>query len=52
MAKDVVNKSFDLGLSEGLVYEKNAFHATFATDDRKEGMSAFAEKRKPAWKDC
>ena len=38
---------FDLGLAT----EKRLFHATFATSDRLEGMTAFVEKRKPEWKD-
>jgi enoyl-CoA hydratase len=36
-------------LTEGLKYEKRIFHSSFATNDRKEGMAAFAEKRKPNW---
>jgi enoyl-CoA hydratase len=37
-------------LAEGILFERRMFHAAFATEDQKEGMSAFAEKRKPAWK--
>ena len=51
LAKEVVNQAFETGLAEGLKYERRLFHATFATNDRKEGMSAFAEKRKPNWTD-
>jgi enoyl-CoA hydratase len=51
IAKECVNKSFDLSLKEGLNYEKKLFYSTFATEDRKEGMTAFGEKRKPAFKD-
>jgi enoyl-CoA hydratase len=47
MAKDAVNRAFETSLSEGLRYERRLFQATFATEDRKEGMSAFVEKRKP-----
>jgi len=50
-AKDCVNKSQELNLQNGLEYEKNLFHATFALKDRLEGMTAFAEKRKPVFID-
>ncbi|CAB3401364.1 unnamed protein product [Caenorhabditis bovis] len=50
MAKEAVNKAYELTLAEGLHFERRLFHATFATKDRKEGMTAFAEKRKPTWK--
>jgi enoyl-CoA hydratase len=50
MAKEAVNAAFEGPLSEGLRFERRAFHATFATEDRKEGMAAFAEKRKPAFR--
>jgi enoyl-CoA hydratase len=49
MAKEVVNQSFETGLAEGLKYERRVFHSTFGTNDRKEGMEAFAEKRKANW---
>lgn len=49
MAKEAVNKAYELTLSEGLEFERRVFHSTFATKDRKEGMTAFAEKRKPKW---
>eukprot|EP00758_Cryptobia_borreli_P008703 Tbor_TRINITY_DN5411_c2_g2::TRINITY_DN5411_c2_g2_i1::g.24336::m.24336 len=45
IAKDCVNRSLELNLTEGLAYEKQAFFGTFASHDQKEGMSAFAEKR-------
>jgi enoyl-CoA hydratase/carnithine racemase len=51
MVKDVVNRAYETTLAEGLHYERRAFHAMFATADQKEGMAAFAEKRKPAFKD-
>ncbi|KAI8833699.1 ClpP/crotonase-like domain-containing protein, partial [Chytridium lagenaria] len=51
MAKEAVNKSFELSLTEGLHLERRLFHSTFATNDQKEGMSAFAEKRAPNFKD-
>ncbi|OMJ15585.1 Enoyl-CoA hydratase, mitochondrial [Smittium culicis] len=47
MAKEAVNTSFELPLSSGLQFERRLFQATFGTKDQKEGMSAFAEKRKP-----
>ncbi len=49
MAKEVVNQAFETSLQEGLKYERRVFHSTFATNDRREGMTAFAEKRKPNW---
>jgi len=49
MAKESVNRSLELSLTEGLQYEKRMFHSTFATKDRKEGMNAFVEKRAAKW---
>lgn len=51
MAKDCVNHGYELGLKYGLEYEKRIFWSTFATRDRKEGMEAFAEKRKAEFTD-
>jgi len=51
MAKDAVNRAFETGLQEGLRFERRLFQSTFATDDHVEGMAAFAEKRKPDFKD-
>ncbi|CCA74491.1 probable enoyl-CoA hydratase precursor, mitochondrial [Serendipita indica DSM 11827] len=48
-AKEAVNAALDLPLSEGLRLERRIFHSLFATNDQKEGMSAFAEKRKPTF---
>ncbi|WP_191059587.1 enoyl-CoA hydratase [Geminicoccus harenae] len=45
MAKDAVNAAFETSLAEGLRYERRAFYASFATEDRTEGMNAFVEKR-------
>ncbi len=45
MAKEAVNRAFETTLAEGIRFERKLFHATFATADQKEGMSAFAEKR-------
>jgi enoyl-CoA hydratase len=50
MAKAAVNKAYDLTLQEGLEAEKTLFYFLFSTEDQKEGMRAFAEKRRPAWK--
>jgi enoyl-CoA hydratase len=46
-AKEAVNRAFESPLSEGLLFERRLFHALFATQDQKEGMAAFLEKRKP-----
>lgn len=51
MAKECVNQAFETSLTEGLLYERRLFYSTFATKDQKEGMSAFAEKRKPQFTD-
>lgn len=50
MAKESVNRAFETSLAEGIKFERRTFHATFGTEDQKEGMSAFAEKRKPNFK--
>lgn len=50
MAKESVNKAFETTLAEGVMFERRTFHTTFALEDRKEGMSAFAEKRQPNFK--
>lgn len=50
MAKDSVNKAFENHLQEGLHYERKNFYMLFATEDQKEGMNAFIEKRKPDFK--
>uniref|UniRef100_A0A8C7P9U3 Enoyl-CoA hydratase, mitochondrial n=1 Tax=Oncorhynchus mykiss TaxID=8022 RepID=A0A8C7P9U3_ONCMY len=51
MAKEAVNAAYELTLAEGNRLEKRLFHSTFATEDRKEGMTAFVEKRKANFKD-
>ncbi len=48
-AKEAVNRAFESGLSDGVMFERRLFHAMFATDDQKEGMDAFLNKRKPAF---
>ncbi|MDP2800950.1 MAG: enoyl-CoA hydratase [Phreatobacter sp.] len=50
MTKESVNRSYETTLAEGIRFERRVFHAMFAMADQKEGMSAFAEKRKPAFK--
>jgi enoyl-CoA hydratase len=50
MAKESVNRAFETTLAEGVRFERRLFHAGFATEDRKEGMAAFVEKRKPAFR--
>lgn len=50
LAKEAVNKSFETLLDEGLAYERRNFYLTFASEDQKEGMKAFVEKRKPEFK--
>jgi len=47
MAKEAINRAFETPLADGLNVERNLFHATFALEDRSEGMAAFIEKRKP-----
>lgn len=47
MVKESINRAFEVGLSDGVVFERHVFHSLFATEDQKEGMAAFVEKRKP-----
>jgi enoyl-CoA hydratase len=49
-AKESVNRAFESGLSDGVMFERRLFHALFATQDQKEGMDAFVNKRKPQFK--
>ncbi len=48
--KEAVNRAFEGSLAEGVIFERRIFHSLFATEDQKEGMQAFVEKRKPNWK--
>ena len=49
-AKEAVNRSFEGGLSDGVMFERRVFHSLYGTEDQKEGMDAFLSKRKPAFK--
>lgn len=49
-AKEATNRAFESSLEEGLLYERRIFHSLFATEDQKEGMAAFIEKRQPQFK--
>jgi len=49
MVKESVNRSYETTMAEGILFERRTFHAAFATEDQKEGMAAFAEKRKANW---
>ena len=50
MIKESVNRAYETTLSEGVQYERRLFYSTFATEDQKEGMKAFTEKRAPIFK--
>jgi enoyl-CoA hydratase len=50
MAKEAVNRAYETTLAEGVRFERRLFHSLFATEDQKEGMAAFVEKRKPRFK--
>ncbi len=49
-AKEAINRAFETPLSEGILFERRTFHSLFATEDQKEGMNAFVEKRKANFK--
>ena len=51
MIKESVNRAYESGLQEGLLFERRSFHSAFALADQKEGMTAFVEKRKPVFRD-
>ncbi len=50
LGKEAVNNAFESSLSDGIADERRAFYFLFSTQDQKEGMTAFVEKRKPEWK--
>ncbi|HLT75966.1 MAG TPA: enoyl-CoA hydratase-related protein, partial [Ferrovibrio sp.] len=50
IAKEAVNRAYETTLAEGIRFERRVFHSTFATEDQKEGMAAFAAKRKAEFK--
>jgi enoyl-CoA hydratase len=52
LAKEAVNSAYETTLAQGINFERRLFHSTFASSDRKEGMSAFVEKRKPKFNDA
>ncbi|MDP5116616.1 MAG: enoyl-CoA hydratase [Burkholderiaceae bacterium] len=49
-AKESINRAFESSLSDGVMFERRMFHALFATEDQKEGLDAFVNKRKPVFK--
>jgi enoyl-CoA hydratase len=49
--KEAVNRSYETTLREGLLFERRLFHSLFATEDQKEGMAAFLQKREPQFRD-
>ena len=49
--KEAVKRGEESSLAEGLLFERRVFHALFATEDQKEGMNAFVEKREPQFRD-
>jgi enoyl-CoA hydratase/carnithine racemase len=51
MTKEAIGRAYETTLAEGIRFERRLFHSMFATDDQKEGMAAFSEKRKPAFRD-
>ncbi len=50
MAKECINRAYEGPLADGMMFERRMFHSLFATEDQKEGMAAFVEKRKPVFK--
>ena len=50
MTKEAINRSFEVGLTEGVLFERRVFQSQFSLEDQREGMAAFAEKRAPHFK--
>jgi enoyl-CoA hydratase len=50
MAKEAINRAYEAALNEGVLFERRAFHSLFATEDQKEGMAAFVERRAPQFR--
>lgn len=50
MTKEAINRSFEVGLTEGILFERRVFQSQFSLEDQSEGMAAFAEKRAPHFK--
>jgi enoyl-CoA hydratase len=48
--KEQINAAYEMGLAQGIVFERRLFHGLFGSEDQKEGMSAFVAKRKAEWK--
>ncbi|MCB1405160.1 MAG: enoyl-CoA hydratase, partial [Rhodobacteraceae bacterium] len=51
VVKEAVNRSYETTLREGILFERRVFHSLFATEDQKEGMNAFLEKREAQFRD-
>ena len=49
--KESITRPFEIGMSEGILFERRIFNGLFSTEDKKEGMSAFIEKRTPKFED-
>ena len=49
-AKEAINRAYEVTLAEGVLFERRVFHSLFATEDQREGMTAFVEKRAPNFK--
>ena len=50
MVKESINRAYETTLAEGVRFERRLFHSAFATEDQKEGMAAFLDKRPAEWK--
>jgi enoyl-CoA hydratase len=48
--KEMINAAFETSLAQGIAFERRLFHGLFGTEDQKEGMAAFVDKREAAWK--